>query len=541
MKKTIILLLIVVISAILFFSFLGRVHPFDWDEINFAECAREMIVSGNYTMVQIDFLPFWEKPPLFIWMQVLSMKIWGINEFAARFPNALCGVITLAILFLIGSRVKSERMGILWVAAYVSSVLPFLYFKSGIIDPWFNLFIFLSIYALFEYTRSSGRWKEVGWSSLSATFLGLAILTKGPVAGIIWSLTFLVLLIIRRFRFPFHAGAIAGFVATLILIGGSWFFLIAFQGNTDTIVEFIQYQIRLFSSQDAGHGGSLLYYLEVLFLGLFPASMFFILSFWQKRSSDPNLSLLKKIMTILFFVVLILFSIVKTKIVHYTSLCYFPLTFLAALYIDSTWRQEQPLPKAASVIIVVIFSLFFLGTAAIPLSLNDPAWIFPYIKDPFAIACLHAPVTWTAFDYLPACVLFLGSLTYIFSFKREAKRQFLILGITSFLFIISAILVYPKKAEMYSQHALIEFCKSMKGKDVYLKSASFKSYAPLFYGDKQPISNPISRFNRWLMKGDVEKPVYLVTKVNKLEKLIKENPQLKIINQQNGYVLLIRE
>jgi 4-amino-4-deoxy-L-arabinose transferase-like glycosyltransferase len=44
---------------------LGRVHLFDWDEINFAECAREMRISGEYRYAQIGFLPFWEKPPLF--------------------------------------------------------------------------------------------------------------------------------------------------------------------------------------------------------------------------------------------------------------------------------------------------------------------------------------------------------------------------------------------------------------------------------------------------------------------------------------------
>ena len=45
-------------SAFFFLPFLGNVHLFDWDEINFAESAREMIVSGNYSRVQIDFKPF---------------------------------------------------------------------------------------------------------------------------------------------------------------------------------------------------------------------------------------------------------------------------------------------------------------------------------------------------------------------------------------------------------------------------------------------------------------------------------------------------
>ena len=58
-------LIIVFISSLLFMHSLGTVHLFDWDEINFAESAREMIVSGNYMQVQINFEPFWEKPPIF--------------------------------------------------------------------------------------------------------------------------------------------------------------------------------------------------------------------------------------------------------------------------------------------------------------------------------------------------------------------------------------------------------------------------------------------------------------------------------------------
>ena len=106
---------ILLLGAVLFLPGLGSVHLFDWDEINFAESAREMIVTGDYMTVQINFEPFWEKPPLFIWMQVLSMKIFGINEFAARFPNAICGIVTMLVLFNIGTRLKNERFGLLWV------------------------------------------------------------------------------------------------------------------------------------------------------------------------------------------------------------------------------------------------------------------------------------------------------------------------------------------------------------------------------------------------------------------------------------------
>src|SRR6266498_5239225 len=94
-------LTIAFVAAILFIPFLGWVNLFDWDEINFAESAREMIVSGNYFSVQINFERFWQKPPFFFWLQAISMKTFGINEFAARFPNALCGIVTLVAVFRI--------------------------------------------------------------------------------------------------------------------------------------------------------------------------------------------------------------------------------------------------------------------------------------------------------------------------------------------------------------------------------------------------------------------------------------------------------
>ena len=127
-------LIILLLGTLFYLPFLGSVHLFDWDEINFAEAAREMIVSGDYFHVQIDYLPFWEKPPLFIWMQVLAMKLFGINEFAARFPNAVCGITTLLFLFSTGKKLHGRSFGWIWVLAYLGSILPHLYFRSGIID-----------------------------------------------------------------------------------------------------------------------------------------------------------------------------------------------------------------------------------------------------------------------------------------------------------------------------------------------------------------------------------------------------------------------
>ena len=99
---------IVIVASLLFIPFLGRVHLFDWDEINFAECAREMLATHDYFSVKINFQPCCEKPPVFIWMQALSMNIFGVGEFAARLPNAICGIVTSLLVFNIALKSISQ-------------------------------------------------------------------------------------------------------------------------------------------------------------------------------------------------------------------------------------------------------------------------------------------------------------------------------------------------------------------------------------------------------------------------------------------------
>ncbi|NDH69502.1 MAG: phospholipid carrier-dependent glycosyltransferase, partial [Gammaproteobacteria bacterium] len=119
-------------AAILFLPFLGAVHLFDWDEINFAESAREMMVTGNYQKVQINYQSFWEKPPLFFWLQVMSMELFGVNEYAARFPNALVGIVTLLLVYSFSKKRFGRKIAFLWVFCITGAITPHLYFKSGI-------------------------------------------------------------------------------------------------------------------------------------------------------------------------------------------------------------------------------------------------------------------------------------------------------------------------------------------------------------------------------------------------------------------------
>ena len=354
-KSVIINVLIIILGGLLFIPFLGGVHLFDWDEINFAEAAREMIITNDYLTVHINYQEFMEKPPLFFWMQVVSMKIFGINEFAARFPNAICGIVSLLVLFNIGKKTYDIKFGLLWVLVYTGSLLSFFYFKSGIIDPWFNLFIFLSLsfiqktYFKLHYNIKS---KAFYSTIIAGSFAGLSVLTKGPVGLLIIASSIFIfkvyyMIVLKSgktgikdiFSLPEIINLLI-FIFVLFLVGGSWFLIQILSGNSEFIIDFIIYQIRLFSTKDAGHGGFFLYHFVILLFGVFPASVFALKGFAKNTNDSISQENFKIWMMILFWLVLILFTIVKTKIVHYSSLCYFPLTFLAAYTIHKIMRSE---------------------------------------------------------------------------------------------------------------------------------------------------------------------------------------------------------
>lgn len=548
---------IVVIASLLFIPFLGGVHLFDWDEINFAECAREMIVSHNYLNVQIDFKPFWEKPPLFIWMQVLSMKAFGINEFAARFPNAVCGIISLLVIFNIGRKLYNERFGIWWVIVYAGSILPHFYFRSGIIDPWFNLLIFIAIWFFVQLNTNSESIKPLKRflnAALWGSFTGLAILTKGPTAllivGLVVAIAYipsLLQLVNLKSRFlktsplfNLRLTDILVFFLFTILIGGSWFLAQLMNGHADMVWKFILYQVRLFTIPDAGHGGHWSYHFVVLLVGVFPASLFALMRFRIPGSQSADQRRFHSIMLILFWVVLILFTIVKTKIVHYSSLCYFPLTFLAAAAIHDLLNGTLKWRKWLSALLLLFAALFSILVAAVPYIEKYKTRIIEsgIIKDDFAVGNLQAEVTWTGFEWLLGLFL-LAMATYavISASRNRIARALKVLFIATTVFIAAVIIIFPYRIEKYSQRAVIDFYKSKSTEHCYVLNSGFFSYAPLFYTQKMPDDVALPR---WLFTGNIDRPFYLVLKEPHYNNWKQNIPAMKVLYKKNGFVFLAR-
>lgn len=543
------IVLLTVIAAFLFIPFLGRVHLFDWDEINFAECSREMIILDDYSRIYVNFKPFWEKPPMFFWMQSSAMQLFGVNEFSARFPNALCGIVTLIVLFLCGRRIYDNRFGVLWALAYAGSLFPNMYFKSGLIDPWFNLFIFLSLYFFIlyhwkrnGYDRPDLQKKPLYYAVWAGLFMGLAILTKGQVALMIFLLVLGVYLVYNRFRIYFGWGHALLFLVVASLLTFSWYGYETIKNGPWFITEFLKYQYRLFTTHDAGQKGFPGYHFVVILIGCFPASIFAIPAFFKMHSSSRSDKDFKRWMAILFWVVTILFTIVQSRIIHYSSMAWFPVTFLAAYTFYKWERKETPYKKYTAVmagILGIIIGLVILSVTIIAMNIKK---LVPYVSDTFAQGNMQADVTWSGWEGAAGILMLAAVIFGLVKLKQRAFGQaaWSFFGGTAIVIFLAAAMIVPK-VERYSQGAAIDFLVERQGESCYVNTLGYWSYAPFFYARKEKPTNPDSYNEQWLLTGPIDKPAYFISKVDRVDGFTQQYPELKELYRKNGFVFLKRE
>ncbi|GAB1351100.1 phospholipid carrier-dependent glycosyltransferase [Ignavibacteriales bacterium] len=537
-------LLIVFVAAVLFLPFLGNVHLFDWDEINFAEASREMIETGDYLRVHIDYEAFYEKPPLFFWMQVISMKIFGINEFGARFPNAVIGIVTLLLLYAFGKRLFDKTFGFLWVVAYAGSILPYFYFRSGILDPLFNLFMFISswyIFLFFDHDDNKNR-----NLFLAGLFSGLAVLVKGPVGLLLPGLTFVIfnLVNLKRYKFKIVEMVLFGVIASLT--AGVWFGIEFFVNGPTFLEAFFKYQIRLLTTGDAGFSGPIYYHLIVVLIGCFPSSLFIFYAFKKQNTLSPGQKDFKLVMIILLSVVMVIFSIVKTKIVHYSSLSYYPVTFLGALVMYDIVTEKLVNFRFTKIALVVTGSFIGVVISALASLGIYKEEIIPYLTDEYVKANLQADSVW--FGWEPVIgLLLIGTTIYsivLYNKQKAMQATLFLFGGTALTLSLMLPLMLPQ-IENYVQGAPVEFYKSLEGKDVFVKAVGFRSYADIYYSKKTKNNSASGvgiehkNIEDFLINGDIKKPAYFVTKINERDKWTKI-PNLKVLYEKNGFIFLQR-
>jgi 4-amino-4-deoxy-L-arabinose transferase-like glycosyltransferase len=355
--------------AILFFScvlfhILGTwsLPLIDRDEPRFAEASREMIERSNYIVPYFNNQLRLDKPPLTYWAQVASYHIFGENDFAARFPSVIAAALTAILIFAWGRRIGGEKLG--WWAAiiFTLSLQTFVHAKAAVADMWLVLFVTLASWAGYELLQRStldqgaavSRPPWAIWKSPFLVFylaLALGFLAKGPIA---WTplLTVAVVTIYMREWQLFRRFKFVGGILLILIVVALWGIpaLIQTRGEFFTVGIGRHVVTRSFMTLE-GHGANsfgmyallLPFYFVTVFISFFPWSIklpWLIRKLWRREKAGVNAPGYSGIPidTYLLWgiaVVFVIFTLVSTKLPHYTL----PAFPLLALLLARHWSQ----------------------------------------------------------------------------------------------------------------------------------------------------------------------------------------------------------
>src|SRR5438552_1046497 len=117
------LLFLTGICFLCFFWRLGSVGLFDFNEGLYVQAAREMNLRGDWTAGSVNGTLFFDKPPLALWLDVISFRLFGVNELAARLPVAISATALVFLTYAFGARWLGRRAGLLGAAMLALSPL----------------------------------------------------------------------------------------------------------------------------------------------------------------------------------------------------------------------------------------------------------------------------------------------------------------------------------------------------------------------------------------------------------------------------------
>ncbi len=390
-RKVVYLLAILAVAYPLFFYNLGSYSLKEPDEGRYAEIPREMVEQGDYVVPHLDYVRYFEKPPLFYWTCAASYKIFGISQWSFRLPNAVSALSCVLATYFFAARVFSAEAGFLSALMLMTSFGFFGMARISTIDMLFSFLLSGAVFAFYEFYRTGMR----RFLYLLSAALALAVLAKGPVAIVLPGFA-VVLFLFGEKRLAFLK-EVASWRALLLFaaIAVPWFVLICVRERGFFGFFFIDQNILRFVTTKHHRSGPIVYFFPVLFGGLFPWSVFIpraAARLWKRQEL--------RLLSIWCCVVFIFFSLSGSKLPPYI-LPFFPaLCVILGCLIDEMRRESARLRGE-----IIVFSVFFalVGVGGLIVATGSADRLLSGIGD-FALISggLHGLALWMAAASLTA-------------------------------------------------------------------------------------------------------------------------------------------
>ena len=349
-------------AAIILLPFLGIAPLMDPNEPVYGQTAKEMLLAGDWLSPRIYGQFWYDKPPLFYWLEMLSYSLLGISDWSSRLPSAVAAVTTALFVYVQGKDLFNQTIAFMATLILLTSV-GFMYVgKAAVTDMTLMLTLTVAMISLYQ-----GKYYR------AYAFCGLALLAKGPVGYAFPALIMLLYMAATRQWALLRTMKIPQGLCIAFLVGLPWY-VFMYQTHGDIFLQtFLGYHnlVRFIAPEHPGQN-SIFFFIPV-FIGAMvpwiPALAPAVRRLFKKRDPFNDTVLFCLIWAAFIFV---FFSLSHTQLVTYIAPAFPPAAYIIAWYLYRCYLEKRP--PLGAIAAAYILAVGLLLCNAIPL--NEGAEFF---------------------------------------------------------------------------------------------------------------------------------------------------------------------
>ena len=355
-----------------FFQFLGHFPLIGTDEARYMEIPREMIERGDFITPTLNYVKYFEKPPLHYWFNAVAISIFGETEFAGRFFGALWGVLGILLIYHIGRKLFGRREAILSALILGTSIGIIVQARINITDTTLTICMTACLgcflLAIQENEQNKGRYYYLFY-----IFSALAVLAKGLIGIVLpGGIIFCFILITRRWCILREMRLVTGIMLFLIVCA-PWFIIVSIRNPEFARFFFIHEHFERFLTKVHGRYQPPWFFIPILIGVMLPWSFFVpaaIARIWHERKqtgADNRLFLF-----LWAAIIFVFFSKSDSKLIPYILPVYPALALLIGVTYSAALDRGFSSLKIPALLLSAVTILLGVGCIAYPHLARDP-------------------------------------------------------------------------------------------------------------------------------------------------------------------------
>lgn len=179
---------------------LGLLPLTEPDEGRYADIARGFLTGGDWVVPHVNGISFHDKPPLVMWLTAASFELMGYTRVAARLVPVAFGLLGVIVAAWQAVAIGGRRAGWLAALALVTSPLWLAISRTLVLDVPVSALMAAGFALIARGAGALGPGRSLALRLAGGALVGLAVLTKGPVAPALVGLACVSLALLERDR-----------------------------------------------------------------------------------------------------------------------------------------------------------------------------------------------------------------------------------------------------------------------------------------------------------------------------------------------------